>query len=463
MSVPSNSDPAELPQLQERYERSAAGPEKLAAGLVLAASLAEHARYVEAIHILNDVTAQAAGPGERAKVLRQLGWVHLRLSEYDRAYQLLGEALALLSVRNTLDLFQVYYDIAWMFYRQGYLENSRNYCDGAQLVLQNLVDAPPEGAERARIELLHIKALIDAAAGEHDAAAVILQTEIEAHRRSGDNYRLAGAYNKLASVSLARGDVAAALANQQQAHEVAQRCDEGFRLALSHKNYGDIFFIIGDLDRSLEHYQRSLQLAAAIHNRLGEVFSVGGIAKVLCARGECAQALEQSTKALATAHDLDNKDRETCLLVDLAELHNRCQHPDDALACLERAERIEKARGLGVSPRHVLARARALLAGGAPQAVEQACAAVGGLLASPIKIDDEEMISVPELQIDAHALMAQALLRQGQRGPAAEEAAKAAALVDAFCARLDEPLRPLFRARPQIAAVAELQRQLAAA
>ncbi|MRR09542.1 tetratricopeptide repeat protein, partial [bacterium] len=284
-------DAGDLGALTDRYARAGGPAERMTAGLALAAGLSEKGRYLEAIRVLQEIAGAAAGPAQRAQVLRQQGWIHLRLSEYEKAYQLLGEALELLSAHNSLDLFQVYYDIAWMFYRQGYLENARNYCDGARMVLESLAGAPAEAVARARVELLHITALIDAAAGDHRAAAAGLATEIEAHRGSGDDYRLCGACSKMASVLLAQGDVAGALRYQRQAHEIAQRRGEDFRLALSHKNYGDIYYVIGDLERSLEHYRQSRQLAQSLHNRLGEVFSGGGIGRVLCCRGDCPAAL----------------------------------------------------------------------------------------------------------------------------------------------------------------------------
>lgn len=414
-------DAGDLGALTDRYARAGGPAERMTAGLVLAAGLSEKGRYLEAIRVLQEIAGAAAGPAQRAQVLRQQGWIHLRLSEYEKAYQLLGEALELLSAHNSLDLFQVYYDIAWMFYRQGYLENARNYCDGARMVLESLAGAPAEAVARARVELLHITALIDAAAGDHRAAAAGLATEIEAHRGSGDDYRLCGACSKMASVLLAQGDVAGALRYQRQAHEIAQRRGEDFRLALSHKNYGDIYYVIGDLERSLEHYRQSRQLAQSLHNRLGEVFSGGGIGRVLCCRGDCPAALEQYLQTLAEAHDLGNRDRETCLLVDMAELHCRCGHPADAAACLERAESIEADRGLALSPRHALAKARVMLDGGAPDAAALAEQLLDGLLASPILIDDEEMVTVPELEIAAHALRARALELRGDRGAAAQD------------------------------------------
>ena len=459
MTSPENTTSDDLAGLTERYARSAGDAKRLPLGLHLASALGEKGSYLEAIRVLQEILPAARTKEERAQVLRKRGWINLRLSQYDKAYQFLGEALELLSASNSLDLFGVYYDIAWMFYRQGYIENARNYCDGARQVLAGLVAGDARAASQAQLDLLHITALIEAADGNHEAAAAHLAAEIATHRASGDQYRLAGACNKLASVTMATGDVIKALEYQAQAHDVSQRSGEVFRLALSHKNYGDIYYVIGDLDRSLEHYRESLRIAQEIHNRLGEVFAGAGIGKVLGCRGDCQAAARQMESALAAARELGNRDRETCILVDLAEVHCLCRRAADAMSCLESADGIEAQRGQQHSPRHQLVKARALLLRRTRVDNDQAGQIAEQLLAAPIRIDDEEMVSVPELRIAARLVRAEVLRRRGQADQAKTEAAAAAADIDAFCAPLDPGQQALFRAKPAIAEVEALRRQ----
>ena len=394
-------------------------------------------------------------------MLRKLGWINLRLSQYDKAYQFLGEALELLNSRNSPELFEVYHDIAWMFYRQGYNENARNYAEGARQVLTNLPAG--DATTAARIDLRHLTALIEAADGNHGVAAENLKAEIEDHLRSGDNYKLAGAYNKLASISMALGEIGAALKYQEQTHALAQQFDEVFRLMQSHKNYGDIYYVIGDFDRALHHYQESLALAQSIHNRLGEVFPTTGIGKVHGCRGDDTAAAGYLGQALAIARELGNKDREASIMVDLAQMHCRHGRFTEAANCLETAAQIEADRGQRISPRYQLNKARTLFLQNTSDGTGQALQLVEQLLSAPIRINDEEMISIPELRIAAHLLKAEIMQRGGRSDAARQEIGNAAAAIGEVCAPLPDGLRSLFRAKPAIADVYALQRQLGSA
>lgn len=445
-----NRDP-EIAGLVRQLDEASNREERLRLSLELGRRLAFHGAYERTIEVLEPALPLAYEEGDRIRVLRQLGEANLRLSRYQRAYMHLGEALTLLSSRpGSLELFQVYYDIAWMFYRQGYLDNARSYLDGARMALEGL---PEGGAGRQQAELLHITGLIEAAAGNHDLAAANLQMEAGIHRKAGDDRWLAAVYNKLSSVTYARGNIAGALEYQAQTHSLSERIGDDFRLALSHKNYGDIYFIAGDLPVALGHYRRSEDICRSIGNGLGQVFALAAIGRILAAGGEDPGAKSHFDQALEKARELELRDREACILVDLAEWHCLQSRPEAAQESLRLAGNIEMMRGQASSPRHRVVLARSLLMSPGIHGAVEAQRLLENLLAKPLKIDDEQMTAVPELEAMARFHLYQALIKQGLSDPAAAEMGRAADLLKGMAARMPQELRPKFLAKPAVSVI----------
>lgn len=445
----------EAASLRRQLAGASGDQERLRLSLELGRRLAVHGAYDRAIETLEPVLPLATAEDDRVRVLRQLGEANLRLSRYQQAYMFLGEALAILSARpGSLELFQVYYDLAWMFYRQGYLDNARSYLDGARMAIEGMAEGE---TARQQAELLHITGLIEAAAGNHDLAAANLQMEAGIHRRSGDDRWLAAVYNKLSSVTYTRGDIAGALEYQALTHSLAEKTGDSFRLALSHKNYGDIHFIVGDYRTSLEHFRRSDELCRSIGNGLGQVFALAAIGRIMAVGGEHPGAKGMFDRALEMSRELENRDREACILVDLAEWHCLQSRPEAAMESLRLASNIEMMRGQTSSHRHQFVLARALMIPDGVHGAVEAQRLLKKLLARPIKMDDEEMTAVPELEAWARLLLARSHQRQGDESQAAAEIARAAELVEAMSGRMPPEHRQIFLAKPASAEILALR------
>ncbi len=441
----------EITTLEQELARATNREERLRLSLELARRLARHGAYDRAIPALEPALELAESGDDRIRVLRQLGEAYMRLSQYQKAYVYLGEALTQLSQGpSSADLFQVYYDIAWMYYRQGYLDNARSYLEGARMVIEGL---PPEAMSRQRAELLHITGLIEAAAGNHDLAAAHFHQEIGLHQKTGDERWLAAAYNKLSSVTYTQGRLAEALGYQEITHSLAQKTDDSFRLALSHKNYGDIYFIGGDLAAALDHYRRSLDICHRLGNGLGQVFALAAIGRITAWEHQPAAAKGYFDQALEMARNLENADREACILVDLAQWHLQQSRPESALESLKLSGNIEMMRGQSPSPRHQVVLARALLLSDSLSVAASAQRVLDKLLERPLPLDDEQMTAIPELEAEARFLLSRAYAKQGFEDKAHFQLARARELLRDMSRLLPENMRDLFLAKPLAAEI----------
>lgn len=435
---------------QERQFLEASQEGKLPLGLELAMKLSDHGAFERAIEVLELIRPLATTDDETISVLRLLGEAHLRLSSYQKAYLCLGEALTILSTRpSSIELFQVYYDIAWMFLRQGYLDNARSYLEGARMAIEGIADGD---LDKQKAELLHITGLIEAAAGNHDLALANLRMEAGYRQKLGEKHRLAAVHNKLASVCYTQGDITTALENQALTHSLAEEIGDEFRLALSHKNYGDIYYIIGDLPRALEHFRRSEALCRTLGNGLGQVFAQAAIGRILSS-SEPSSAKGHLDRALDLARKLENRDREASILVDLAEWHCLQSRPEAAQESLRLASNIEMMRGQTVSPRHQVVLARALLLVEGLQGPSGAQRVLETLLSKPLRMDDEEMMALPELEAQARFLLAESFSRQGLRELAAPEMTQAIHLMEVMLPRIPSEYHQTFLSKPVVSKI----------
>ena len=456
----SNHDIADraLAAAQASFDQ-AQGHAKFARGLALCQLLIDKGSLAQALAVLSAIQPLTASDFERAQVLQRQGLIHLRQSQYDKAYYFLGEAMVKLGTHpDSLELYNVYHDLAWMSYRQGYMEKARNYCEGAQLVIKSMQQKSGPAAEQARADLCHLIALIEAASGQFDAALVQLENERQLRLRHDDPVRMASLYNKMGSVLQAMGRMKQALDYQRQTMDQAQRGNDLFRQAVSHKNLGEIYCSIGDLDRALDHYRQSLEQSQTVGNQLGVLFATAGIGRILAAQGGYATAELQLQDALKLARRIKNREQECSVLLDLAELATAAQRPADAARYREAARTLENELDQPLSPRHVISAARQCLAGSDPDGLLSARSLLEELLLAPIVINDEEHISIPELEIEACCLLARALRQLGRADLAAPVLQRAVAAIDAFTRDLEQRDRAAFLARPVVAEAFSLAR-----
>lgn len=439
---------------------SSQGSARFELGLQLADRLILRSDYPRALKVVESIHELAPDESRAALVSQKLGRIFLRLSRYDQAYHHLGQALARLgSNPESLELFQVYHDLAWMFYRQGQLVKARNYLEGAELVLDLRSDREP-GIEAARADLLHVSALIEAASANHDLALTLLEDERQIRQRLGDRSRLAAVYNKISGVHQARGDMVRARRYQEQALDMAVECGDLFREAVSFKNLGEIYHSLGDLEKSEECFLKSLALSEQVGNRLGGAFARAGLGRILTSRGRYPEAEEHLLAALEITRQVKSRERESSVLSDLAELYCEWGRIELATQQLDAAEVLNNEREQFLSARHQIVAAKVLFRAGKAQTLSQARIILEGLVSHPIMIDDEESLSSTELEIEANLLLSQVLAKLGFRGRAQTAAAKAQALIAEFSYSFDAKMKEIYFAKPEVRRVFEWQKEL---
>jgi tetratricopeptide (TPR) repeat protein len=426
---------------------------KFRLGLIWVDQLLAESKYLEAVEAAGIIKPFASISLEQAWYCQRAGRAFLRLYDYDKAGYYLNEALNQLGDHpDPLDLCRVYHDLAWMQYRQGYLEKARVHAVNAELALGS-GHAKDKERKEAEAECHHLYSLIESAAGNYEEAVSRLQREISLRQGGGDEQRLAAAYNKLSSVLQTKGDILKSLDYLRQSLELAERSGNIFRKSISLKNMGELHFILGDLEQAWKCHTDSLSMSVQAGNYLGFVFNHAGLGRIYRERGAAVSAMTEYAQALDAARRIRFRDRESGILADMADLLCDQGLWTEAQERLDQARVLDNARDQDPSPWHLLVSARVEAEKGRPAGACEAVRILESLLAGPVIIDDEEYITIPELRMAALMLKGRVEEGQGRREHAAKFFAAARETAEEFCRDFSPEQKASFRKRRGIAEI----------
>lgn len=406
-------------------------------------------KFLEASEAAGLILPLAEGRQEKARANQRAGRAFLRLYDYNKAGYYLKESLDQLGDKpDPLDLSRVYHDLAWMQYRQGYLEKARALAENAELALTG--SHRDREHQAAKAECYHLFSLIESAAGNYEKAVSRLESEIALHREIGDEQLLAAAYNKIASVLQTKGEIIKALDQLARSLEIAEKTGNVFRKSISLKNLGELKFILGDLEAAWRCHIDSLSMSVQAGNHLGFVFNHAGLGRIYRARGSAVSAMAEYSQALEAARRLRFHDRESSILADMADLLCDGKKWVEARERLDQARMLDNERDQDPSPWHLLVTARVAAGAGTPQGMQEAVRLLDQLLSGPVIIDDEEFITIPELRIRALILLGEMESARGAQVSARDRLSEAKRLAEEFCRDFSEEQKKLFWARPEL-------------
>lgn len=442
-----------IKKLEEAHSRFSGCPDqgdKFRFGLEWVDLLLAGGKFLEAAEAAGLILPLALGRQEKARANQRAGRAFLRLYDYDKAGYFLKESLDQLGDKpDALDLSRVYHDLAWMQYRQGYLEKARGLAENAELALSG---GPRDREHRsAKAECHHLFSLIESAAGNYDAAVSRLEKEIAVRREIGDEQLLAAAYNKIASVLQTKGEIVRALDQLARSLELAERTGNVFRKSISLKNLGELQFILGDFDAAWRCHTDSLSMSVQAGNHLGFVFNHAGLGRIYRARGSAISAMAEYSQALDAARRLRFHDRESSILADMADLLCDGKKWREARERLDQARMLDNERDQDPSPWHLLVAARVAAEEGQTGGAAEAAGILKRLVSGQIIIDDEEFITIPELRIRALTLLGWLESARGVQDSGRDRFYKARRLAEEFCRDFSEGQKKTFWRRPEFA------------
>lgn len=425
----------------ESFSKEGSPDEKFAKGMNLFDQADFRGHNDQAMLLLDELDKIASTDDQKTSVLIKRGAHFLRQSRFEEAAVYLEQAIIKLSSRpDSLELFHAYRNLAWIYFRQGYIERARSFSDGAQMVLEMRAGQDTTELQSAKASLYHILGLIESSSGEHNTAIKYYDQEIEILEQQGEEERLGPVYNNLSGIYKTKGMFAKALEYQIKSFKLAEQSGEMLSMAISCNNLGEIYYTLGKYEQATQYYQWYLEINGKIKNRVGDAFGYAGLGRIYQSNDNFKNAEDHFEKALAAAKEVKSKGKEASILSEKAELYCRWNKLDKAIECLDRAIKISIEIERFNTQRHQVLNAKIAMIRGLAEdkkdLLEKARNMLLDVISRPIIIEDEEAVSEIELEIETNFYLAKTYHALKQKDPAVEHIDRAVELVETISGQL---------------------------
>jgi PAS domain S-box-containing protein len=233
-----------------------------------------------------------------AQALRNLGYYHDRLANYDVALPFLFQALALWeTLADLVEVAVVLYIIGGVYWSKGDYDNALDYALKALKISQEI----------------------------------------------GEPTCVARALNVIGLVYQSNGDAAKALHSFEQSLQLFEAIADWYGQADVLSNIGEQYYNLGDYAAALSYGLKSLQLHENIGFERDKGLVLIAIGRASLALDEPDQALTYFQEGLASARQATNRFAELLALINLGHLYQRQQQPDMTLTYLQPALALAEA------------------------------------------------------------------------------------------------------------------------
>jgi tetratricopeptide (TPR) repeat protein len=445
------------------YEEERAG--KLRDALITAEKLCALNWVDLAVEVLTRAKGLAGNGEQEAEVFSRLGEYHIKKGDYELAVIQLENAMGRLLHRpDSLELFYIYRNIAWTFWRQGYLERAESFTEGAKTVIEKREQLNDNETNKARASLCHLRALLAGARGNYQLAIEFYQKETEILELYNFPEKLGPVYGNLCGIYRTIGNYAKAIDYQLKSLETAEKTQDLVTIGIGCNNLGEIYHNLGNYQKPELFFNRYLEINSRINNALGDSFALAGLARLHTEWRDYTRAEALYRNALVKAMAIKSKVREANILANMAILYGLMEKNDQALKQVDRAIEIYGQIGRIPSQWHQIIKARVWyqMSAQEPERKEDAFYLLEQTVAQPLIIDDEQDISSQETALEAYVLLARLCLDKNDTSLAEEHLKKARFFIDQLTQNIPAELQDGFLSKPLVKSVYQLEEQLAA-
>ena len=256
--------------------------------------------------------------------------------------------------------------------------------------------------------------------GDFASARKLTESALSMYREVGDQSGVGETLNNLATEMLQQGDLAGAQKNFQASLDIWRQIGSPSNVAIALNNLGDMRMALADLAGAKSAYQESFETFSKNGERSKSAYPLVGLGDVYAASGEFAKAKKSYEESLAISREAGEK-HETA--VALASLGAAFMQQGDLPGARDKIREAINLRN-EIGEKSGSAEVALLLAN---LSIEEGHPSAGEATARDA-LATFRAAKMPELELQAHAILAEALLEQGKAGPARQEIAQGNAL-----------------------------------
>ena len=365
--------------------------------VILAVELAEKARQQGARYLLSKAYQF------RCAALRNLGDPKGAIETCREGHDLAsaigdraGEAASINTTANVL-------------YDQGDLEGARKLYGQAGDIYRSI------GSKSGVAAATDNAASVISDQGDLVTARKMSEEALALYREVGDQTGIAQTLNNLAAQMVQAGDLAAAEKNFQAALDIWRVMGSADGIATALTNLGDMRMALGEIASAKSAYQESLETFRKNGEKSKAAYPLLGMGDVYAASGDFANAKKSYDEALSISNESGEKHESAVAMANLGTVLMQQGDLTGARAKYQKAIDLRDEIGEKSGAAEISLQLANL-------ALEEGRASAGEALAGKA-LEVIRAAKIPELQISAHAILADALLAQGKLDAARKEIA----------------------------------------
>jgi tetratricopeptide (TPR) repeat protein len=259
----------------------------------------------EAVTVTTSAVASARAVGDRgaqAQALSNLGRLHRRQGQLDRAAETYRQALNLYAgLGNHAAEAGVLRNLGSVHWRQGHYRPAADHYQQAWTLYRQL------GDEAGQADALVRFALVDQRLGHEVQAAQRLQPALELFARLGDRFSEAYVHSLLARLRHEPDQLEVAAVHLEQSLAAVRQAGDRTREAYALTDLAAVHARRGRLTEAAGHLRHALVLHRRIGDRASEAEALNDLGQVLHAAGDSADARTQHGEALILAREIGDR------------------------------------------------------------------------------------------------------------------------------------------------------------
>jgi DNA-binding SARP family transcriptional activator/tetratricopeptide (TPR) repeat protein len=292
----------------------------------------------EAVTVTAAAAAAALAIGDReaqARALTNLGRLHRRLGQLDRAAEIYWQALNLhASLRDRAAEAEVLGNLGSVHWRQGHYRQAADHYQQAWTLYRQLGDQTGQAYALVRL------GLVDQRLGEQTQAADRFEPALELFAQLGDRFSEAYVLSLLARLRHEPDQLERAANQLEQSLAVARRAGDRTGEAYALTDLAAVQARLGRLSEAAGHLRQAVVLHRRIGDRASEAEALNDLGQVLHAVGNGAEAVAQHGEALTLSREIGDRYEQARAHGGIAATYQAGGDLDRARPHLEQAERL---------------------------------------------------------------------------------------------------------------------------
>jgi tetratricopeptide (TPR) repeat protein len=267
-----------------------------------------------------------------AATYNNLGLVYARKGEWDRAIEYHEKDMEISdALGDRHSLAQTYGNLGSVYYHKGEWGIAIEYYEKGMEIFEALGDRHGLAQTYGNLGLVYARK------GEWDIAIEYYEKDMKIFKALGDRHGLAQTYNNIGLVYIDKGEWDHAIEYYEKSMKIKETLGDRHGLASTYNNLGSVYYRKGEWDRAIEYYEKSMKIKETLGDRHGLAQTYNNLGNMYARKGEWDIAIEYYEKDMEISETLGDRHGAGITLANIGKLYLDRSDPMGAKRKLEEA------------------------------------------------------------------------------------------------------------------------------